>query len=259
MSARARSKTAAVLLCLAIVGLTSCGTSGKEVSSASGGDGTEEATTTAAEGDAASEEEAEPQEEDTTTTEAEADGATIEVAETGFSLYTAYDDSTEATAAAVLTNTGDAPAEFFEVIFSFKDANGKPVGTETDTVYAVAPGETGYAVVDMVELTGEPATVEATAVVDEDSFIEVAALPVSVEGVAPEEYGDGVQVNGIAENKSDDIYEYFTVTCVLRSGGKIVGGARGSLDTLVPGGSITWTATGSAKADAAECAASGSL
>ena len=40
---------------------------------------------------------------------------------------------------------------------------------------------------------------------------------------------------------------------------QIVGGAQGSLDTLVPGGSITWTASGPVPADAAECAASGSL
>jgi hypothetical protein len=254
MAGSIRAAAAAVALCL-VVAASGCGTSDPEVSSASGGDGSKEATTTVAPSTEGEDEEPAPE---TTTTAAPA-GASIEVAETGFSVYTAYDDSKEATAAAVLKNEGDETAEYFEVVFSFKDAAGKPVGTETATVYGVAAGEAGYAQVSMVELTGDPTAVEATAVVDGDSFIDVATLPVTVEGVVPEEYGDGSEVKGIVKNDTEEVYEYFSVTCVLRSAGKIVGGASGTLDTLVPGGEITWSATGPVKADAAECAASGSI
>ncbi|MEZ5183015.1 MAG: FxLYD domain-containing protein [Acidimicrobiales bacterium] len=256
MSASPRAASIVALACAAILSVAGCASSGKEVSTASGGDGTKSTTTTAK----ATEVDDPVEDDETTTTEAEASaGPAIEVAETGFSTYQGYDDSTQATAGAVLENTGDSAALYFEVVFSFKDASGKPVGTETDTVYAVGPGEIGYAEVQMVDLTGEPATVEASAVVDDESFFDATSLAITVEGVSPEDYGDGVEVNGIASNETDTIYEYFTVSCVLRAGGKIVGGAQGSLDTLVPGGSITWTASGPVPADAAECAASGSL
>lgn len=254
MSTSRRTKAFAVLLCLTIVSLSGCGSSDSKVSSASGGDGTKDTTTTAPASD-----DKEPPAKTTTTAAKAPSGSAIEVAETGFSVYKDYDDSSAATAGAVLKNTGDETAEYFEVVFSFKDASGKPVGTETATVYAVGAGKTGYAEVQGVDLTGDPVTVDASAVTDDESFIETATVPVTVEGVAKEEYGDGVEVKGIANNDTQEVYESFTVTCVLRAGGKIVGGAEGYLDTLVPGGAISWTATGPAQADAAECAASGSV
>lgn len=264
MFASARTKAFTVFFCLTIVSISGCGSSDKEVSTASGEDGTKETTTTAPAGDdqespAESTTTAVDDQESTTTAVEASTGPTIEVSETGFSVYTDYDDSQVATAGAVLQNAGDEAANFFEVVFSFKDASGKPVGTETATVYAVGPGETGYAIVDSVDLTGEPATVDASAVVDDDSFFEGVSVPVTVEGLAKEEFGDGIEVNGIASNETDEVYEYLGVSCVLRAGGRIVGGASGSLDTLVPGGSITWTARGSVQADAAECSATGSV
>lgn len=252
------AKPVAVVVCVAGLLLSSCGSSGKEVSTASGGNGAVTTTTSAnGENEDSATETTEATEATTSTTEAKKDsGPAIDVAETGFSTYKEYDDSTAATAAAVLKNTGSKQAEFFEVVFSFKDASGKPVGTESTTVYAVGGGATGYAVVTGVDLTGEPTSVDASAVLDE-SYVDVIDLAVTVEALVPEEYGDGIQVNGIAENKTNLVFEYFGVSCVLRSGGRIVGGATGTLDTLVPGGSITWEASGPVKADAAECAASG--
>lgn len=254
------TKLACIGACIAALGLAGCGADGKDVSTASGGNGTEQTTTTSAD-DAGDDPSSESEEVAATSTTKpnKPSGPSIELAETGFSTYTDYDDTPAASAGAVLKNNGGATAEYFEVVFTFKDASGKPVGTESTTVYAVAPGAVGYASVGGVDLTGEPTSVDAASVVDEDSFIDTLALPVTVEGVVPEEYGDGIQVNGIAENKSDQVLEYFSVTCVLRSGGKIVGGADGTLDTLVPGGSIAWEATGPVKADAAECSAAGSV
>lgn len=244
-------------LAVAAICVSACGSEGKAVSESTGENNTGQSSQTSGtedggeEGDTTTREEAEE-----TTTTAAPDKPDVEVTETGFSLYAAYDDSQRATAGAILTNKGGQEATFIEVVFSFKDAAGKPVATESSYVYAIDPGGVGYAEVSGVEGAAEAATVDVAAIVEEDSFWDGFVVPLVVEGVAPEDYGDGVEVKGIAENPSEEVLESVTVTCILRSGGKIVGGASGYLDTLVPGGSIAWDATGPVPAESAECAGS---
>lgn len=192
--------------------------------------------------------------EETTTTKVRA--GIIEVTEAGFSTYLDYDDSTRATAGAVLVNNSGSDASFVEVIFTFLDASGKPVATETTYVEAIEANGVGHAGVEMVELHGEPTEIEVAVVADEDFTLVGTVIPITVEGVEPSSWGDGVTVRGIATNDGSDPIEMASVACVLRSGGEIVGSAWGYLDTIVPGSSILWDADGSVPANDAECSAS---
>lgn len=94
---------------------------------------------------------------------------------------------------------------------------------------------------------------------EEESYLDGASLAVKVGSVGPESYGDGSIVKGTATNDTDDLLENYTVTCVLRLKKKIVGGAEGYLDKILPGKSIAWDARGTVKADAADCAAGSSF
>jgi hypothetical protein len=241
-----------MMMMLAIVGIavTACSSEDPEVSTKSGGD---DETTTTLDPDAG-------ETDDTTTTSTKkSKGASVEVAEVGLtSGASEFDDAIQGNAGAVLKNNGDAAAVFFEVVFTFKDGAGKPVGTETTYVYAIEPGGVGHAGVDGVELTAEATTVEASAIVDDSVFGDDGlVVPVTVESAAPAEYG-GVSIHGIATNPGDEVVEGATVTCVIRSGGKITGSASTSLDTMVAGGEVAWEATSytDVPVDSADCSAS---
>jgi hypothetical protein len=238
------------MMMMAIIGIavTAC-SSDPEVSTKSGGD---ETTTTA-------DPNAGESNDTTTTTTKKSAGASVEVTEVGLTSGTSeFDDAIRGNAGAVLKNNGDDPAVFFEVVFTFKDSTGKPVGTETTYVYAIDPGGVGHAGVDGVELTAQATTVEASAIVDDSMFdSDGLVVPVTVESAAPAEFG-GVSVRGIATNPNDEVVDGVSVTCVIRSGGKITGSASSSLDTMVAGGQIAWEATSftDLPVDTADCSAS---
>lgn len=244
---------------IALLFVAACSTAGKSSSTLSAGKEKSGSTTEAESTDTSARTDDAVDEEDGESEDApsskSSSKAKIEVVEAGFTVYKGYDDAPRATAAAVLENSGDDMATFFEVIFVFKDADGKPVGTQSTYAYAVEGGGTGYTGVSSVDLTGEVDTINVSAVFDPDgfSFGEGTVVPVTVESVKPEEYGDGVEVRGIAENPTDEILEMVEVSCALRSSGEIVGYASGYLDTMVAGGSVSWTASGWVGADAADC------
>lgn len=242
---------AVLVVVLAAVAGQACSSSDPEVSTKSGG--TESTSTT-------NEPSNDDKEKDTTTSTTQAEsGADVEVVEVGFSNLAA-DDYTplHAVAGAKLVNNGDKAAVFFEVVFNFKDGAGKPVGTETAYVEAIEGGGTAYAAVSSVELTANAATVEASAIVDDDgmSLFDGVVIPLTVESVAQDEYL-GLSVKGVATNPTDGVVEYASVTCILRSGGKIIGSANGSLDTMTANARVAWEATtfDDLAADAAECSA----
>ena len=191
-----------------------------------------------------------------TTTAAGTGDPKVTISEAGMSVGAGYDDSPRGYAGAVLVNNGESTASFFEVIFTFKNAEGVPVGTETTYVDAVDPGGTAHAAVESVSLQGPATSVEASVVIDEDfNPYTGMVLPVTVTSVGPESLG-GVSVAGTASNPSSEVVEGGAVECVLRKGGKIVGGVSTSLDTLVAGGSIAWETSvldEFVSADAAEC------
>ena len=207
---------------------------------------TEEATTTTEDED----------EEERATTTTEPKEAGVEVTESGFSVYRPWDEEIYGTAGAVVKNNGDDVVAFVEVVFTFVDAEGKPLGTDTSFVNAIDPGGVGHAGVEMVDLPGDAVGVEVAAVPeDDDDFWEGTVIPIQVESIAPEEYGDGATIRGVAVNETDDIIDSASVTCVVRSGGKIVGTATGYVDTIVPGSSVAWDASSPVLGDAAECSA----
>ena len=212
----------------------------------------ESPTTTADEADGSDDETtAEP-----TTTAAGTGDPKVTISEAGMSVGAGYDDSPRGYAGAVLVNAGTSSATFFEVIFTFKNAEGLPVGTETTYVYAIDPGGTAHAAVESVSLQGPATSVDASVVIDEGFGLYTGmVLPVTVTSVGPSSFG-GVSVAGTASNPSSEVVESGGVQCVLRRGGKIVGGVTTSLDTLVAGGSIAWDTSVSdefVSADAAEC------
>ena len=239
------------LVCVAGLALGACGSSGAKVSQSTGSNNTPSgangSTTAPSGGNNA-----------TPTTAAATDPASVAVTESGFSVYKDYDEKSRATAGAVIKNSGKSDVSYFQVVFSFMDAADKPVGTQTAYVQAIAAGGVAYAQVGSVELTGEAAKVTVAAVVRKQMGSKGRVVPVTVSGVAPEQYGDGTEVNGTAKNDTKDVVDSVQLDCVLRSGKKIVGGASGYLDPMVPGASITWKARGYVAADAAECSAASS-
>lgn len=190
-----------------------------------------------------------------TTTTARKSGPEVVVVETGLTVGPGYDGQPSATAGAVLRNDGDEKAVFFEVIFTFKDAGGTAVGTETTYLDAIEPGGVGHAAVDGVSLQGEAVSVDASAVVGEDSIWEGSVFPVAVTSVGPDQYM-GIRVTGTADNPGDSVLKGGSVTCILRSGGRIVGGFETYLDTMTPGAQVAWEGHSMMEgltADAAEC------
>jgi hypothetical protein len=195
----------------------------------------------------------------TTTTRPSSDAA-VTVTEVGMTAAPDRSGDLLATAGAVLTNTSRDDAVMFEVIFTFKDEAGRPVGTDTTYVNAISAGQKGYAAVDGVELQGTPTTVEAVPVVENDRYTAYVGtmLPTQVTSLAEREYV-GLVVAGTVTNTGDQVLKSAEVVCVLRRGGTVIGGVDGYLDTLTPGASAAWDATlysVPVVADAAECSAS---
>ncbi len=251
-----------VVLCLLALTSAACSTTGKG-DETSGGPGSTEATATTVEGDGPSPAPTPPKPTTPappkTTTTAPPEVATIEVVESGFSEYRVYDEEIVASAGAVIENTSKSDAVFFEVVFNFLDTKGKPVATQTATVYYVAAGEKGHAIVDYVELNGRVDSIEVTAVVPEQAYLDGATLPLDVDSVDKEEFTDAALVKGTATNDTDDVLDGYSLSCVLRVKKKIVGGARGRLDSISPGQTVAWEARGSVAADSAECSASSAI
>lgn len=193
-----------------------------------------------------------------TTTVSLPSGPELTLTDSGFSIATYFGDERRLTAAAEFKNTGDVTAVFSEVVFTFKDAAGKPVATETAYLDAVDPGNKAYAIVDAVEWNGaDPASLSVDGTYSEDSIFDGAQLSVTVGGVGPEEYG-GYKVHGTAKNTASEIVESTSVDCALRKAGKIVGGVEGYLDQMSSGAEIAWEATTSAEGlafDEAVCSA----
>ncbi len=181
--------------------------------------------------------------------------ADVVATEIGFSTGEGFDGAPSANAAAVLRNSGTTSASFFEVVFTFTDADGNTVGTETAYVDAIGPDGTAHAVVDAVPLQGTPTKVEAVAVIDEQGFWTGTQIPVEVTDVSTDDFF-GLQVSGTATNPTDEPVQAASVQCVVRDGDTIVGGATATLDTIVPGGEVAWEAISFSdwlRGDIAEC------
>jgi hypothetical protein len=180
----------------------------------------------------------------------------VTVTEVGFSLGKGFDGEQAANAGAVIENVGTSTAAFFEVVFTFTDDAGSTVGTETAYVYAVDAGGTAYAAVDAVSLQGPATAVDATVILGDDpSFWSGTVVPVEVSGVTIDEFF-GLQVAGTATNPTKESIQGASVQCVVRDGGEIVGGASAVLDTIVPGGEVSWEAISFSDwlaGDSAEC------
>lgn len=231
-----------------------CGSTEKQVSSNSGGEIGQGVTGTApASGGSTG---------DSKTSATSGKPAAVVVGDVGLTTGTISTGDLVANAAAVLVNNGGSDATFFKAVFNFKDAAGQPVATETEYVDFLGAGATGYAAVDYVKLSGPAVTVEVTTIV-ERSFLSGSgsAYPLQVTSVMQQRYG-GIEVLGTVENPTSDVGDFISVTCVLRSGGTVVGGAGGYVDTLPPGSSVQFKATTSSSleisADSAECAATDS-
>jgi hypothetical protein len=196
---------------------------------------------------------------ETTTTERRAP-VKLNVVEAGYSTYTDYDDSTAATAGAVITNAGKDDLAAVEVVFNFLGADKKPVGTESTTLPAIESGGTGYASVSSVSVTGPVASITVTTVPDDSAYAdwEPTVLPVADVAVHRDQYS-GFTVTGSATNSTSEVLESMSVDCVVRRNGAIVGGATGYLDTAPPGQTIAFEVRfgpDGVDIDGAECAVS---
>lgn len=197
---------------------------------------------------------------ETTTTKPHAK-VDLRVIEAGLSTYLDYSDSPTGTAGAVIENHGKEMLTSVEVIFTFKDDAGEPVATETSNIYGIEPGGTAFVALSSAELESTAHSVEVTTVVDSEvqEYYSATIVPVSDIQVRPGEYG-GYEITGQASNPSGKVLDSVSVSCVVRSGGEIVGGTTGYLDTLAPSATIAWDASfdagESVTIDAADCSAS---
>ena len=205
---------------------------------------------------------AEPNEDPPTTTTTQASEEPT-VVDAGFSTYPALDE-TWATAGAVIANPSSESFAFVEVVFTLKAA-GKPIATETSYVDLLPANGEAYANVDIIQnLTATPDEIEVTVVTNEDGIFsdpeDYPALPLTVTGVSADDFG--AKVTGTIKNPTDEVLSSTTISCVMTSAGKIVGGIAGYADTLAPGGEIAWEATNTFEGvafDAAKCSAAGDL
>jgi len=156
-------------------------------------------------------------------------------------------------AGALVTNNGAKTACGVEVQFTLLNSAGTPVDTDTTTVALIPAGQTvsvtplqiGFEVADPakmeVSVVGIGDQIESNLLDDCDglSFQDGAEVDV-VNPVLVRESGSSIE--GQLSNPSDTKIETTYIACVLKLGGKIVGGeSSASLDPIAPGATIAFS------------------
>ena len=182
----------------------------------------------------------------------------VRVLESGFSTGEGFDGGTWASAGAVLENTGTGAAFFVEVVATFLNANGDPVATQSAYVNAIESGDVAHVALDGITLREDAVEMEEAVVSSTEDFWSGRVLPVEVVGVTVDEFF-GLTVEGTASNPTGSTADMAVVQCVVRQGGRIVGGASTLLDSMVAGAQVAWDAITFGdwlRGDRAECTAS---
>lgn len=192
--------------------------------------------------------------------------------ESGMTSATNSIETRYTSAGALVTNPNKGLAAYnVDVLFNLKDAGGTVLDSDSSTVSYIAPGATVPVVPLQIgfDLATEPASLEVVVTGDlsEDKgwegvdFMMGEGIELEVTGAAitPGSYGNELTAQ-IKNPSTDTVVKLATWDCVLKSGGKVVGGeSSGISDSIPPGVTVALNASMSldVKADEIICQAIG--
>lgn len=174
--------------------------------------------------------------------EPEVEQLDLEIAESGFSLFeVSYDDSTRAAWGVLISNPNDTLiATSVDVTVTFLDENDGVIGSTSDSLAALLPGQTAALADSTYEDVSGLADlrVQVRARGWEEADGEVGSFVTSGVSVRPVEYGGWTVTGSVESTFVDDFEDVYAVAVLRDADGAIVGGAWTFVD-FVPGGGDT--------------------
>lgn len=156
-------------------------------------------------------------------------------------------------AGALVSNNGSQTVCGVEVQFTLLDSTGAPVDTATETLPIITAGQTlsiaplqlGYQVAGaadlQVSIVGVSDTTASTSLDDCSGFYLEDGIQLDVQGSNYSRDDFGTSITGQLSNPSEQKIDTSYIDCVLRLGGKVVGGtSSASLDPIPPGGTVAF-------------------
>ncbi len=182
-----------------------------------------------------------PPEEDDRSEQSTPERVDLEVADSGFSTYRAYDDSERVSWGVVLHNPNEAwLATSVDATVTYLDGDDSILGSSSDTVAAILPGQDAALAESTFEDIGavDDIRVQIRAGDWEEVEESVGTFETDDVNVRPQEFGGWTVTGSVASTFVDDFEDVYAVA-ILRDGeGAIVGGGWTFLD-FVPGNGDT--------------------
>lgn len=172
----------------------------------------------------------------------EADRQDVEIADSGYSTFTAYDDSTRASWAAVLTNPNDDLwlATSIDVTVTMLDDAGSVLASESDSLAVLLPGQSGAVTGSTLDDVDGLADIRVQARVrnwerEDGPFGSFETSDVSVR---EDQFGGWTATGQVASTFTEDFDDVYATAVFRDSDGAIIGGAFTFID-FVPGNGDT--------------------
>lgn len=174
----------------------------------------------------------------------EVDRIDLEIVESGFSSYPAYDDSRRASWAVVLENPNQAPhlATSIDVTVTLLDDAGSIVGSQSDSVAVILPGQRAAVVGSTYEDVGEIADirVQARARSWEEQEGPYGAFDTSDVSVRQDRFRGWTVTGSVSSTFTDDFEDVYGTAVLRDSAGVIVGGGFTFIDFVPAGGDTSF-------------------
>lgn len=172
------------------------------------------------------------------TAEEEADRQDIEITDSGFSSYTAYDDSTRASWAAVLTNPNDDLwlATSIDITVTLLDDAGSVLASQSDSLAVLLPGQSGAVTGSTLDDVAGLADIRVQARVRnwESQPGPFGSFQTSDVSVREDDFGGWTVTGQVASTFTDDFDDVYAVAVFRNADNDIIGGAFTFID-FVPG------------------------
>lgn len=172
------------------------------------------------------------------TAEEEADRQDIEITDSGFSTFTAYDDSTRASWAAVLTNPNDDLwlATSIDITVTLLDDAGSVLASQSDSLALLLPGQSGAVTGSTLDDVAGLADIRVQARVRnwESQPGPYGSFQTSDVSVREDDFGGWTVTGQVASTFTDDFDDVYAVAVFRNADNDIIGGAFTFID-FVPG------------------------
>ena len=173
-------------------------------------------------------------------TSAQKEQSDLQIVESGYSVVNSDSDVYAYWGATIKNPNNDYGMDYPEITITAKDADGKILTTETQTLMGIAPGDT-VSFGSFVDCNGQrPETVEIEAnsgdLVAASSYSGISSSEIKVSNLSEmkDSYG-GIDYTGEVENTSETELESVVVTILCKKGDNIVYGTTTYVDDLKAG------------------------